>query len=94
MPKKLATGLSSFPGLVKRGEALAGRPRAEESSAIEEPAKRGRTKGGKAQLLVYLQPGGIRELKIAAIDRGTSASAIVAEALNEWFQRNGRPPVA
>lgn len=50
---------------------------------------------GREQLLIYLQPQGIRELKLAVLDGlGHSVSAIAAEALNEWLQKQGRPPVA
>lgn len=52
------------------------------------------TKDGREQLLIYLRPEGIKELKLAALDGDTTASAIVADAVNAWFQRHGRPPVA
>lgn len=56
--------------------------------------RRRATKDGREQLLVYLRPEGIRELKLAALEGDTTASAIVADALNAWFQRHSRPPVA
>lgn len=50
---------------------------------------------GREQVLVYLQPDGIRELKLAVLDRqATSVSAIVAEAVNAWLVAHDRPPVA
>lgn len=64
------------------------------TSGDTEPSEGRATKSGKRQLLVYLQPEGIQALKIEAVKAGSSASAIMAEALNEWFQRRGLPPVA
>ncbi len=49
---------------------------------------------GRKQFLVYLQPEGIQALKMIALERETTASEVVAEAVNEWLQRQGRPPVA
>jgi hypothetical protein len=55
------------------------------------------TKGEKrvtAQFLVRIAPEGIEAVKIAGVQGRRSASAIVAEALNDWFRKNGLPPVA
>lgn len=54
-----------------------------------------RLSDGREQLLVYLQPEGIRELKLAVLDKeAESVSAIVAEAVNTWLQGRGRQPLA
>lgn len=45
---------------------------------------------GRKQLLVYISPDVILETKKAALDRGTSASALVEEALQEWLARRGK----
>jgi hypothetical protein len=56
--------------------------------------ERRRTKEGKEQLLVYLFPAGVKELKLIGVEEDRSTSELVAEAVNEWLQRRGRPPVA
>jgi hypothetical protein len=43
---------------------------------------------GRRQLLVYVLPDVIRNAKKAALDRDTTASAIVEEALSEWLSRH------
>jgi uncharacterized protein YkwD len=51
---------------------------------------------GRQQLLVYLHPAGVRELKKAVHveELGESVSAVVAEAVNEWLQKRGLQPLA
>lgn len=46
------------------------------------------------QLLVYLQPAGIKRLKMIGVQEDRAVFHLVAEAVNEWFQRRGLPPVA
>ncbi|BBF94347.1 hypothetical protein [Blastochloris tepida] len=43
---------------------------------------------GKRQFLAYLDPATVKAVKIAAIERETSASAIAEIALREWLERN------
>lgn len=78
------------PPAAQTGAAEAGGVRRRGSDRTSRRA----TKDGREQLLIYLRPEGIKELKLAALDGDTTASAIVAEAVNGWFQRHGRPPVA
>jgi hypothetical protein len=35
-----------------------------------------------------------RQLKQAALDRGVPSHDLLIEALNEWFSRQGKPPIA
>ncbi len=42
---------------------------------------------GRRQLLVYLPPAVIKEVKKAAVDEDTTASAIAEEALRAWLAR-------
>ena len=83
----------------RTGSGLSGfmqRQRAEQPAETREKtsSKRRATKDGREQMLVYLFPEGIKELKLAAVEGNRTVSSIVGEAVNEWLQRNGRPPVA
>jgi hypothetical protein len=35
-----------------------------------------------------------KQVKIAAVERGTTAHDLVIEALNDWFTKHGKPPIA
>ena len=48
--------------------------------------KRRSTRDGREPLVIYLRPESIRALKIAAIEEGTTASAIMADALEAWVR--------
>lgn len=43
----------------------------------------------KKAILVYLDEDLIKDLKVAAVERETSASAITAEAVGSWLQNRG-----
>ena len=58
--------------------------RGEEGASV----RRG-TKDGKRQFLVYLDPEIIKQVKLLAVERETSASQLVGEALTAWL-RGGR----
>ncbi|MGU3542273.1 ribbon-helix-helix domain-containing protein [Methylobacterium sp. A52T] len=42
---------------------------------------------GRRQLLVYLPPELIKDLKKLAVDDETTASAIVEEAVRQWIEK-------
>jgi predicted transcriptional regulator len=42
---------------------------------------------GRRQLLVYLPPELIKDIKKLAVDDDTTASAIVEEALRQWVEK-------
>ena len=42
---------------------------------------------GRRQLLVYLDPEVIKDVKKAAVDLDTTASALAEEALRRWLRR-------
>jgi hypothetical protein len=44
---------------------------------------------GRRQLLVYVSPDVIKEVKKAAVDDDTTASAIVEAALKDWLTKHG-----
>jgi hypothetical protein len=51
----------------------------------------------KRQMLLHLDSDVIKDLKKAAVDRGSSASAIANEAIDIWLRQNelrGASPVA
>ena len=54
------------------------------------PRKRRSTRDGREPLVIYLQPGSIRALKIAALEADTTASAIMADMLGAWLRTQGR----
>jgi hypothetical protein len=35
-----------------------------------------------------------KQVKIAAVERGTTAHDLMTEALNDWFTKHGKPPIA
>jgi hypothetical protein len=48
------------------------------------------TRDGRQPLVVYLRPEAIKALKMAALEGDTTASAIVASAVDGWLRGNGR----
>ena len=59
----------------------------------DDGALSGKVAGARRQFLVHLDPDMIRRVKILAIERGVTASSLVAEAMTEFFARgdNARP---
>lgn len=55
----------------------------------EPPSRR-----GKKALTVHFDPGVVRQLKMLGIEQDRSTQAMVAEALNDFFEKHGKPPVA
>ena len=49
--------------------------------------KRRSTRDGRQPLVIYLRPEAIRALKIAALERDSTASAIMADVLDTWLER-------
>lgn len=66
------------------------------SAADSSPRRKERRKlkDGREQLLTYLQPAGIRELKLLGIDQDRPVTDLVTEAVNDLLQKYKRPPVA
>lgn len=87
MPEKKSTGLGQF---VKREH----REKREPKGAPRERKEKRRLSDGREQMLVYLQPEGIKQLKRIGVEEERSGSELVAEAVNQWFQKRGLPPVA
>lgn len=41
-----------------------------------------------------LMPEAWRQLKMLALERGIASHALLIEAVNDLFQKNGKPPIA
>lgn len=52
------------------------------------PRSRKPTDKEKRQILLHLDSDVIKDLKKAAVDRESSASAIANEAIDDWLKRN------
>jgi hypothetical protein len=44
----------------------------------------------RSQLLIYMKPDLIRQLKLAALAKGTPAFVIAEEAIDEWLKKHKR----
>lgn len=49
---------------------------------------------GKRPLIAYFSPECIRQFKQIALDHDTTQQALLAEALNDLFQKYGKPTLA
>jgi hypothetical protein len=45
-------------------------------------------------MAVRLRQDAWKQVKIAAVERGTTAHDPMIEALNDWFTKHGKPPIA
>lgn len=82
--------------LANLGGRLAKKPAAESAAAepVEEAAKEKIPGDGRKGILVRAKPEAWRELKILAIDKGTTLQDVMTEAINDYLRKNGKPPVA
>lgn len=53
------------------------------------PASKKPTDKERRQMLLHLDSDVIKDLKKAAVDRESSASAIANEAIDSWLKKNG-----
>jgi hypothetical protein len=58
----------------------------ESSKTAEKEKPRGQT--------LRLSPEAWRQLKMLAVERGTTSHALLIEAVNSLFQKHGKPPIA
>lgn len=49
---------------------------------------------GRVQSVFYLQPAGVKELKRLGVEDERPVTDLITEAINDYLQRRGRPPVA
>jgi hypothetical protein len=62
--------------------------RAVKASKPPEPVAKQRT------IAMRLRHDAWKQVKIAAVERGTTARYLMIEALNDWFTKHGKPPIA
>ena len=48
----------------------------------------------KRIVVMRLRQDAWKQVKIAAVERGTTAHDLMVEALNDWFTKHGKPPIA
>ena len=49
---------------------------------------------GRKALTVYLDPAAHRQLRVLGLEKERSGQDFVIEALNDLFQKHGKPPIA
>lgn len=49
---------------------------------------------GKRVIAGHFDPAAARQIKQLALDQDTSVQALLGEALNDLFTKNGKPPIA
>jgi len=50
--------------------------------------------GPRRGMTLRLRPDAWKQLKIAAVEQGVSAHDLLTQALNDWFTRHDKPPIA
>ena len=83
--KTLAEALMAEAAEVPTPEA----PQGAAPGRYEPPSRR-----GKKALTVHVDPAVVRQLKMLGVEEERSTQAMVAEALNDFFEKHGKPPVA
>jgi hypothetical protein len=48
----------------------------------------------RRRVTMQLRQDAWKQVKIAAVERGTTAHDLMVEALNDWFTKHGKPPIA
>jgi hypothetical protein len=68
-------------------------PEGRGSSIIDKPALPPSRQGKKA-ITGYFDPAVSRQLKQIMLDQDTTMQALLAEALNDFFRKHGKKPIA
>jgi hypothetical protein len=77
------------PKLASRSELITTKPDdAAGDAAASEPEAKQRI------MAMRLRQDAWKQVKIAAVERGTTAHDLMIEALNDWFTKHGKPPIA
>lgn len=63
-------------------------------STTTEPREKRPDRAGKRATLFQLPAAAKKQLAILAIERETTQQALLSEALNDLFQKHGKPPIA
>jgi len=59
------------------------------SHASRPPARQ-----GKKMIALYVDPAASLQLRSAALNTGRTLQAVMTEAIDDWFRKNGLPPIA
>ena len=86
----LRAGQAGPPGR-RSTDVVDSQPGSTRESSPGHARKRRATRDGREPLVIYLRPEAIKALKITALERDTTASAIMTEALELWSRAHGRP---
>lgn len=95
----LASRLSN-KGQTAASEEMATPPEQDERGVIERRQKRGSQPDGRKGVLLRLKPDAWFQLKSMAAEQTISRGEIytmqsaLEEAVNDWFRKNGKPPIA
>ena len=52
------------------------------------------TRAGKKKVTAALDPAAHKQLKGLALERDATTEALLTEAINDLFQKHGKPPIA
>ena len=74
--------------LCQRAQTPAAAPTVPDNPNVP-PSRRGRR-----AVTIYLDPEAHTQLKIVALEQGSSAQALVTEAINNLFEHYGKPRIA
>ena len=66
----------------------------EHTPAGAAPAARPPSRAGLKAITVYVDPAAHRQLRMLAIETDRSAQALLVEAVNDLFQKHGKPGIA
>lgn len=91
MSNRFAAGLSKIKEA--GGKAQSEAPAVEASQVEARPAT-APSRTGKVVISAYFDPAVRQQLAILAIKQQRSQAALMADALNMLFEKNGEPPIA
>lgn len=96
MSKKpsLAKALNEATGARSTGPARPASTPSEHSTPKAAAMPRPPSREGKRAIAGHFDPAVSRQLRYLALENDTSVQALLREALNDLFQKYGKPPIA
>ncbi len=102
MSKKgnLTAALSQFdkrPGIIENALPTEAKPAPPLNASTTEEHRRAKqppSRQGKKALTGYFHPEVLKQLKVMAASGDTTVQALLAEALNDFFKKYGKPHIA